>query len=161
MQKRKINAEKLWFLLDAFNFYLNYLNTAKGMTITNYIYMAKVELPNLMTGVLGFDCVPCEGDAKVNFGCNTEFLVHSKCRNAYSTDSIVDNTSIYPSYITQNICKLKHVIILFILTAYLASIDCMQIWDESTGGRVFISLHILKNVLREESTAPPFHVTNY
>ena len=52
------------------------------MTITNYIYMAKVELPHLMTGVLGFDCVPCEGDPKVNFGCNTEFLVHSKCHYA-------------------------------------------------------------------------------
>ena len=68
----------------------------------------------------------------------------------YLTDSIVDNTSIYSASITQNICKLKHIIILFILTAYLASIDCMQIWDESTRGRVFISLHILK-----KSTAPP------
>ena len=73
----------------------------------------------------------------------------------YLTDSIVDNTSIYSASITQNICKLKHIIILFILTAYLASIDCMQIWDESTRGRVFISLHILKMFLREESTAPP------
>ena len=72
------------------------------MTITNYTYMAKVELPHLMTGVLGFDCVPCEGDAKVNFGYYTEFLVHSKSRYAYSTDSIVDNTSIYPASITQN-----------------------------------------------------------
>lgn len=75
------------------------------MTITNYTYMAKVELPYLMTGVLGFDCVPCEGDAKVNFGCNTlfSFWCTQKCRYAYSTDSTIDNTSIYPASITQYI----------------------------------------------------------
>ena len=126
------------------------------MTITNYTYMAKVELPYLMTGVLGFDCVPCEGDAKVNFGCNTlfSFWCTQKCRYAYSTDSTIDNTSIYPASITQYIYEyefnlIKHIIILFILTAYLASIDCTQIWDEATVG-AFHFFHTL-NVLREES----------